>query len=503
MNPADAYSELVAHVRQSALLKSTMSLLDWDQQTKLPAAGGAWRSEQLTFLAGELHRRETQPRVGELLGVLRESDWVVDAGPQAVANVRELSREYDKQKKLPPRLVEAMARAASTGQQTWVMARKENDFERFLPCLEETFSLKREYADAVGFPDCRYDALLDDYEPGALTRDIAPALAGIREGLVSLLQEVAGSERGPKTAMLHRDYPIADQERLARLVVRRIGFDFQRGRLDETHHPFCDTMGPSDVRLATRYDSRFFNTAFFGSLHEAGHGIYEQGLPADQFGLPAGSWCSLGIHESQSRLWENLVARSRAFWDHFFPIVQSLFPAALEREQAAGFFAAVNEVRPSLIRVEADELTYNLHILVRFELERALVENELRPRELPDAWNSRYRELLGIEPETDADGVLQDVHWSAGLVGYFPTYSLGNLYASQLFEAAERELGDLADQFQRGEFVPLREWLNRQVHSRGRTLNAPELNRLVTGAELTQEPLMRHLRAKVNAVYDL
>jgi len=270
-----------------------------------------------------------------------------------------------------------------------------------------------------------------------------------------------------------------------------------------THHPFCTGLGPHDCRITTRYDERFFNTAFFGTLHEAGHGMYDQGLRTDQFGLPPGTYVSLGIHESQSRMWENLVGRSRAFWQHFFPQLQGAFPAAVGDVKPDDFFWAINHVAPSLIRVEADEATYNLHIIVRFELEQALLKQELAVGDVPAAWREKYQQYLGVEPPNDANGCLQDVHWSAALVGYFPTYSLGNLYASQFFEQADHDLGGLAAQFARGEFQPLKTWLNEQIHHRGHCYSAAELVQLVTGKPLSPAPLMRHLRGKLKPLYKL
>jgi carboxypeptidase Taq len=310
-------------------------------------------------------------------------------------------------------------------------------------------------------------------------------------------------ESGQKSPVeiLEREYPVPAQEAFSKAAAAAIGFEFNRGRLDVTTHPFCSGMGPHDCRLTTRYDERFFNSAFFGTLHEAGHGIYDQGLRPDQFGLPPGTYLSLGIHESQSRMWENLVGRSRAFWQHFFPQLQAAFPGAAGSVKLDEFFWAINHVAPSLIRVEADEATYNLHIIVRFELEQALLSQDLAAGDLPAAWREKYREYLGIEPPNDQDGCLQDVHWSAALVGYFPTYSLGNLYASQFFEQADRDLGGLHTLFAKGDFVPLKSWLNEKIHRRGQCYSAAELVELVTGRPLSHEPLMRHLRGKLGPLY--
>ncbi len=318
-------------------------------------------------------------------------------------------------------------------------------------------------------------------------------LAGLRDDLVPLVAEIEQSGVRPNTDLLHGDFPIHAQDRLGREAAAAIGFDFARGRLDVTAHPFCTTLGPCDCRITTRYDAGFFNSAFFGILHEAGHGIYEQGLPPGYFGLPLGEAISLGIHESQSRLWENFVGRSRAFWTHLFSKAQSQLPA-LADVAIDDFYFAINDVRPSLVRVEADEVTYNLHILVRFELEQALLEGSLTAADLPGAWQEKYRQYLGVSPDDDRDGVLQDVHWSAGLIGYFPTYALGNLYAAQLFARAAAEIGDLDGQFARGEFRPLRDWLCAKVHRHGQRYTASELIVEATGSPLSARPLIEHLR---------
>jgi carboxypeptidase Taq len=328
-------------------------------------------------------------------------------------------------------------------------------------------------------------------------------LAGLREQLVPLVAEIAASSRRPNLDLLKRPIPIALQEKLGRQAVEAFGYDFTAGRLDVTDHPFCTTLGPRDVRLTTRYDPHFLPGSFFSTLHEAGHGMYEQGLPADRYGLPTGQAVSLGIHESQSRMWENLVGRSRAFWEYFYPQTQAAAPEAFADVPLDEFYFAINEVRPSLIRTEADEATYNLHILVRFELEQALVLDELHVADLPTAWREKYRNYLGIEPPNDADGVLQDVHWSSGAIGYFPTYSLGNLYAAQLFEQASRDLGDLHATFRRGEFRPLLEWLRKNIHSHARRYPAAALARRVTGHPLSHDALIRQLRQKLAPLYGL
>ncbi len=497
------YEKLCAHAREVALLHSTQSLLGWDERTKLPPAGGAYRAEQMSYLAGLIHQRETAPEVGEWLAELADSSLAVDAHSDSGADIVNLRHDYDRKVKLPQSLVEELARLSVLGQQLWVEARKANDFPRFQPLLERMVELKRQEAAAVGYDDVPYDALLDEYEPGAKTKEVERVLAGLRDQLVPLVAEIAASRRRPKLDALKRPFPVALQEKLGRQAVEAFGYDFTAGRLDVTDHPFCTTLGPRDVRLTTRYDPQFLPGSFFSTLHEAGHGMYEQGLPADRYGLPTGQAVSLGIHESQSRMWENLVGRSRAFWEHFYPLTQAAAPEAFADVPLDEFYFAINDVRPSLIRTESDEATYNLHILVRFELEQALVLDDLRVADLPSAWREKYRSYLGIEPPNDADGVLQDVHWSSGAIGYFPTYSLGNLYAAQLFEQAAETLGELSAMFRRGEFRPLLEWLREHIHSQGRRYPAAELARRTTGKPLSHDALMRHLRGKFAPLYEL
>jgi carboxypeptidase Taq len=497
------FEELCSLACEAALIESVEEMLGWDERTYLPSGAGEYRAEQMTFLSGLAHQKRTSPRLGELLGQLAASDLMKEPHRDLATTIRELKREYDKQIKLPQSLVEELTRASVLGQQAWVKARENNDFPAFAPHVKKLFQLKRQEADCLGYQDNPYDALLDDYEPGAKTAEIANVLAQLRTELVPLVQAIMDSGRKAPLEILQRSYPAAAQETFGKAAAAAIGFDFNRGRLDVTDHPFCSGIGPNDCRITTRYDERFFNSAFFGILHEAGHGIYDQGLRADQFGLPPGNYISLGIHESQSRMWENLVGRSRPFWQHFFPRLQAAFPSAVGDVKLDDFFWVINHVAPSLIRVEADEATYNLHIIIRFELEQALLSQDLPVADLPAAWREKYRKYLGVEPTTDADGCLQDIHWSAALIGYFPTYSLGNLYASQFFEQADRDLGGLAAMFARGEYQPLKQWLNENIHSKGQCYAAAELVQLVTGQPLSPAPLMRHLQGKLGPLYRL
>ncbi|MBI5365811.1 MAG: carboxypeptidase M32 [Planctomycetes bacterium] len=497
-----AYDELLRRCRETRLLASCMSLLEWDERTYMPPAGAGHRAEQLGQLAGMVHKMGTDPRIGELLEANRTAMRGLEADAPAAVNVREIGRGYDRARKLPQELVEEIARTRALAESAWAAARKASDFAAFRPWLEKIVGLKRREAEIVsdGKGD-RYDALLDEYEPGETSAELTRLFAGLRDELVPLVAAIQGAARRPDVALLERDYPVETQESFGRAAAAAIGFDFNAGRLDVTTHPFCDRIGPGDTRITTRFDPRHFNAALFGILHEAGHGLYEQGLPGAHFGAPLGTFVSMGIHESQSRLWENLVGRSRGFWRAFYPKAQAAFPAALGNTPEEAFYFAINDVRPSFIRVEADEATYNLHIIVRFELERALIGGELAPADVPGAWNEKFRKYLGLTPPNDASGCLQDVHWSGGLIGYFPTYTLGNLYASQLFAAARRDLGDLDAAFARGEFGALKEWLAEKIHRHGMRWRAQELVQRVTGEPRSHRALIDHLRARFGPLY--
>lgn len=496
------YEQLCDHHREIGLLNGVESLLSWDQQTKMPSAAGTHRAEQSSALAGMIHAKRTDPRIGEWLEQLQDSPFT-KTGTESAETLTELKRDYDRSCKVPQKLVEALTHACAIGHQVWVDARKEDDFDKFAPQLEEIVKLTREKADAIGFEDCRYDALLDEYEPRAKTDEVRTVLSELGDELSVLVREIGESGQTAPSDILRREYPVYAQRRFSSDMAKRIGFDFDAGRIDETQHPFCTTLGPRDCRITTRYAENYFNSAFFGTLHEAGHGIYEQGLPNDQYGLPGGQAASLGIHESQSRLWENFVGRSHAFWTFAYPLAQREFPTALKDVASDEFFWAINDVRPSLIRVEADEATYNLHIIIRFELEQELIDGRLDVADLPSAWNERYQRYLGIQPDSAANGVLQDVHWSIGLFGYFATYSLGNLYAAQLFRQAQQDINGLDRQISEGEFDELKKWLQTNVHASGRRKPATQLVADICGEGLSSAPLLEYLRYKLSPLYSL
>ena len=500
---ADVFVAACEHARGVALLGTVDSLLQWDEQTMLPQAAGEFRAEQAAALAAIVHARRTAAPQGERLQQLVESNLVNTRAPAVQATIRRLHEDFVKQSRVPGRLVEALARTGIEAQQAWSQARAAADWKQMAPHLERMFALKRELA-ACQRPDLEpYDALLDDYEPGADWRAVQQRFTRLRAAIVPLVQACVESATRPTDAILRGPFPLSAQQPFVEATAAAIGFDFQRGRLDTTAHPFCSTLGPHDCRLTTRWDEHFLPTALYSVLHEAGHGLYEQGLPPGWFGLPPGEAASLGIHESQSRLWENLVGRSPQFWEWCFPAARSAFPVALAEATPADIAAAVLTVQPSCIRVEADEVTYNLHVMLRFDLERAVITGDLPVADLPGAWDERFEADFGQRPPSAAEGVLQDIHWPAGLIGYFPTYTLGNLFSAQLMAAAERALGDLDEQIARGEFQPLLNWLHREVHALGRTRTSDEIVAEVSGEPVSERFLVESLYRRYGPVHGL
>lgn len=482
-------------------LAKAAALLSWDQDTYMPDGAADGRGQQLATLESLIHQRMTADAMGQLLSELESAQLPVDG--VEVAMVREARRAYDRAVKLPGRLVEELARRSSSARHAWAKARAAADFTLFAPELDAMLSLKREEADAVGHNGRRYDALLDEYEPGATTEELTALFTPLRSQQVELLEQLSASDVRVKAELLEQEYPQEQQQRLAREMAAAIGFDFNRGRLDTALHPFAESIGLDDVRITTRYDTHYLSTALFGTLHEAGHALYEQGIERAFGRSPIAHGASLGVHESQSRLWENLVGRSLAFWRYAYPRAQELFPAQLAGVPLEEFYAAINRVAPSLIRVEADEVSYNLHVLVRFELELALLDGDLSVVDLPGAWNELYQQYLGVTPPDDAAGCLQDIHWSVGLIGYFPTYALGNLMSVQLFNAVRERLPELEQQFAAGEFAPLLGFLRDTVHRHGSRYLPGDLLERATGTALSAAPYLTYLRDKFGALYRL
>jgi carboxypeptidase Taq len=494
----NAYDSLQQRFREVAGYGSMGSLLAWDQETYMPPKAGAYRAEQLGQIAGLTHRLSTSAEVGDWIAACEDSlPPCADAEETALreANVREWRRDYDRATRLPARLVEELARTTSLSREAWMKARQESNFASFAPWLEKILGLVREQAESWGYNTCAYDALLEGYEPGARVAELDPLFADLQKELTPLLPRLHKITGAIDPARLQGNYPIAAQLGLNQRVAGAMGFDFEAGRIDTTVHPFCTEIGPRDCRMTTRYHENDFTGSLFGVMHEAGHGLYTQGLPVEHFGLPMGTYLSLGIHESQSRLWENQVGRSREFWSHWYPVACESFPE-LKELPLDEFWLLVNRVSPSHIRVEADEATYNLHIILRYEIEQKLVSGELPVADLPKAWNARFEELFQIPVPDDARGCLQDTHWSLGLIGYFPTYTLGTLNAAQLFRAAMRTESKMETELKAGNYAPLLEWLRENIHRHGRRYSPQELIQRATGEPLRAAYFLEYLKKK-------
>jgi carboxypeptidase Taq len=495
------YQSLCERAREIGLLESAAALLSWDQQTYMPPKALAHRAEQLGYFSGQAHRLFTAPQVGDWLRACEEEGFAEAAGggdgqdETMAANVRQWRRKYDRDTRLPAELVEEFERARVIANEAWIEARRRSDFPHFAPHLERIFALSRERAERWGYEDTPYDALLEGYEPGARARDLSQLFADLRPQIVALLGPAAERSARIPADLLQGEYPIEAQQAFNREVATALGFDFAAGLISTTTHPFCSGLSPGDCRLTTRYDTANFLVSLYGVMHEAGHGMYEQGLDPAAFGTPAGASASLGIHESQSRLWENQVGRSRTFWEHWLPRAAHHFPHLAKRTPEE-MFGAVNRVKPSFIRVEADQVTYDLHIILRFNLEKELLEGTLAVADLPGVWNEAFEESFGLRVPDDAHGCLQDVHWSEGLIGYFPTYTLGNLNAAQLFRRAQTELPALETELAAGQYGNLLGWLREKIHRKGQRLLPPELMQTATGEPTREKYHLEELRRK-------
>jgi carboxypeptidase Taq len=482
-------------------LSRAASLLAWDERTMMPSAGAEARAETLGTLARVRHEMFTDDEIGSLIDRARSETDDATPGESIDADlIRVVTRDWEKARRVPSELRAEMARASSVAENAWVEAKRASDFEMLLPHLDHNVELTRRYADCYrGFPgfEQTYDALLDEYEPEMTTAQIQGVLADLREGLVPLVREATGNGAAIATDPFRGDFPADPQRRLIAEMISELPFPEGSWRIDPTEHPFAISIGMGDVRLTTRYDEANLGMALFSAMHEAGHGLYESGVDPELRRTPLSKPRSLGLHESQSRLWENWVARSRPYLERLLPRLRNHFPGPFDETEAPELEIAANQVERSLIRIEADEVTYNLHILIRFELELEIFEGDLRLPELPEAWNARYRDYLGLEVPHDAHGVLQDVHWAGGAFGYFPTYSLGNIIGGQLWEAAGNDLGDLSSRIGEGDLASLGEWLRDRVHRHGRRLSPAEILERAGCGELSVEPLLGHLREKV------
>ena len=482
-------------------LQVASAIAHWDMQVNMPPAGSVERSRVLGTLASLIHEKSTVPEIGALLDDLQP---LVEQDPDSLDSrlVKRVRRLYEKDTRVPREWVTEFAELTGQAYEVWTRARATCDFELFRPYLERIVEMRREYAQLFAPYDHIYDPLLDDFEPGMKTRDVQEIFAVLRKEQVELMKAIA-SRPQVDDSFLHLEYPEDKQWDFGVEVVTRMGFDWNAGRQDRSAHPFTTSFGIEDVRITTRFIANQMSSALFSTLHEGGHALYQLGLDKNLGRTPLADGASLAVHESQSRLYENLVGRSRPFWRYFYPRLQEMFPTQLGNVSMETFYRAINKVEPSLIRVEADEATYNLHIMLRLELEIAMLEGQLAIKDLPDAWNSRMEEYLGLTPPDVDKGVLQDVHWSGGGLGYFPTYSLGNLISVQLWERLRQDIPDLDDQMARGEFGALLSWLREHVHRHGAKYEPQELVQRITGSKIDPHPYLRYLRQKYSEIYGL
>lgn len=502
----DALAELHRLDRARLRMSRVSNILQWDQETYLPPEAVEGRADQLADIEGVAHQRAVDPRIGTLLESLGSTSSAPagDGSLPALERdfLRVLRHDYDRATKLPQDLVEEMARDAGLSQAAWVAARKADDFASFSPHLRKMVSHARRKAQCWGFVQNPYDGLLDQHEPGMTEGRIASLFDPLAERLRSLLKRISAAP-APEASVLGREFPVSDQADEGRAIMEDLRFDLGRGRLDLSAHPFTTTLGDQDVRITTRYFPRNMASGFFSVVHETGHALYELGFPQELRGSCLADGASMGIHESQSRLWENVIGRSRAFWLGRFPRLAQRYRGILDDVDAESFYRAINAVKPSLIRVDADEVTYSLHVILRFNLERRLFSGDLEVDDLPAAWRAGMRELLGVEPDTDADGVLQDVHWSMGAFGYFPSYALGNLYGLQFWSTLVQDLPDIEELLRRGDFSRPLDWLRDRVHRLGRRRTPEELIQEVSGRPLSADFFVDYLERKYADLYRL
>jgi carboxypeptidase Taq len=490
---ADPLEKLKERLAEVMDLYKVVRLLSWDMQTMMPAAGTGHRADQMATVQQLAHELFTDPEVGQWLEELRPVEESLDPDSDDASTIRVARRDYEKAVNVPASLRAKMARAAAEARPVWVKAKTESGFASFLPSLERIVELKLEYVDCVaGGADERYDVLLDDYESQTTTTEVRTLFEELKPPLVELIAELR--ERDVDDSFLHGDFPPDRQRALAFEVVELFGHRPDSWRIDPTEHPFASGPGRDDVRITTNYHPDSLES-LFSTMHEYGHGLYSHQSPKHLERLPIGQACSLGIHESQSRLWENLVGRSLPFWRFFYPRLQETYPEQFGDVALERFHAGIHAVTPSLIRIQADEVTYGMHVMLRFELEQDIVEGRVELRDLPQRWNEKMWDYLGVEVPDDAHGVLQDVHWSGGSIGYFSTYLIGTVASVQIWEAARRDLPELEEQVGRGEFAPLRDWLGEHVHALGRKFSPQETLRRATGSPLSAQPYLDYLRA--------
>ncbi len=499
-SPLKRFRELTGQIKQ---YEEILGLVYWDMRTGAPRKGIALRSEAVGALSSETFKLSTSAEMGELLANLSEPEQIDKLNEIDRRLIEETSKEYERNRKIPPELHREYVVLTSQAESAWEEAKENNDFPGFVPYLEKIIAFNRRFIELWGVKTTPYDTLLDMYEPGLTTVELDRLFGELRARLVPLAEQIANSKYKPDTSFLEGTFDKEAQKKFSKHILKDMGYDFEAGRLDESVHPFATGLSPGDVRITTRYLPNDITSALFGTIHEGGHALYEQNIKEELAGTTLCTGTSMGIHESQSRLWENMIGRSLGFWQRYLPDLQAHFPGQLDGISAEAFYRGINVVEPSLIRIEADELTYNLHIMIRYEIEKLLFNENLNPRDLPEAWNKKYKEALGITPGNDAEGVLQDVHWSGGAFGYFPSYSLGNMYGAQMMEIARQRLPELDRQVAAGELLPLKEWLTEQVYQHGKLLQPAEIIERISGEPLRSSYLCDYLENKYREIYRL
>lgn len=496
------YQRLVQKLEEITHLNGAMSTLGWDQEVMMPAGASDARAKQIAALAGVIHERMTDAELGDCLNELKEGAFTSLSEVER-CNIREALRGYELETKVPKRLVQELAELGSRGHGIWVAARQENQFAAFAPVLKRFLALKTEWAQCVSPELSIYDANIDLFERGTTMDRITPVFERLKEELIPLIHAVQNHAYQPDTSFLQGRFALDKQEALARRISQDIGFNFEQGRMDVSVHPFCGGSHPTDVRITTRYKDSNFIESLYAVIHETGHALYEQGRPHELGDLPAAESLTMGIHESQSLFWERMIAQSKPFCQHYFETIRAAFPENLQNASIDAFYRAINTCKPDFIRVEADEVTYPLHVILRYEIEKGLFDGSMQVDDLPHIWNELMRQYLGIEPPTDALGVLQDSHWSGGAFGYFPSYTLGAMYACQFYQTLLREQPDTERNIAKGNFAPVKNWLNEKIHRQGRLYSPQELVEQVTGEPLNPDYFVTYLKRKYSEVYQL
>jgi carboxypeptidase Taq len=495
-------SDFKDYVRRMMHYQEALALMQWDLRTGAPKKGVELRSEAIGTLSGEVFKMRTSQQMEAFIDRLSQKDIYDSLDDITRVTLRDVKREYERNKKIPQERFQEYVVLASQAESVWEEAKDTNNFELFRPYLEKIVAMNIEFVGYWGYKDNKYDTLLDMYEPNVTTKQLDEIFGGLREETVKLVKGIVNTGRRVNSAPFQRQFAVDKQREVSRWLLKTIGYDFSAGRMDETVHPFMSAINHFDARVTTRFEADP-RSALFSTIHEGGHALYEQGVSADLVGTPLCEGASMGIHESQSRFYENMIGRSREFWEANYSQLLEYFPSQLADVSMDDFYRAINDVQPSLIRIEADEVTYNLHIMIRYEIEKGLINETIKVADLPAVWREKMKDYLGIEPADDATGVLQDVHWAGGMFGYFPSYSLGNIYAAQFRHTLAKEMPDYMERVRQGDMMAIKGWLNDKIHQYGRLLTPREIVQKVTGEDINSKYLVDYLHEKYDALYGL